>query len=960
LKKRLFFYSLPVIFLLIVSVAGWFATDKLGNNARQEIIGESHASVLTLSTYVTSTFTITEGAVKSLSGSPLIAPALTSKRDQDIEHANSVLDRYNSASNASVSYLMDADGMTVASSNRNDPDSFMGKSYRFRPYFQEAAKGQAGRYIALGITSGKMGFYASYPVQNHLGEVIGVVTMKKDLDEMAAFFSQYPRCFLINKDGIIYLSSSPAMALKSLWPLDKAVQDTLIASQQFGNKPFGPGFFKNEIADGTEVTLEGKDYFVSRKVFDSDGCSIVLLTPTDRVGIYKLIGILASVFVGFLIVFFLIIIFVKDRSKEALRESESSMRAITDSAQDAILMMDPEGRISYWNPAAERILGYTSAEAIGKNLHALIVPSHYHEAHHAAFPVFQQKGQGAAVGKTLDLEALRKDGKEISVQLSLSAIHMKGAWHAVGVLRDSTERKRAEETLRKSEERFRTLADSTFEGIIIHGKSEILDVNQSFLQMIGYKSDEVIGKNMFDFIAPKSRELVVRHVQTGSDEAIEIEVVRKDGTPLTMEAAGKTIIHKDKPARVVALYNITERKVIELGLKNAHEKLEALATELERAARVKSEFLASMSHELRTPLNAVIGFSQVLQDQDFGPLNEKQKEYMLDILESGNHLLSLINDILDLSKVEAGKMELQISPVVVGDLLAGSLVMIKEKAMKHGITLETDIPEELSHFEMLADERKFKQILFNLLSNASKFTPDGGAITLSARRMAEGEGEVIQVSVKDTGIGIAPENQAKVFESFYQASGGLTSKTSGTGLGLPLARSFVKLHGGRMWVESEGEGKGSQFYFSLPVQPVLPEIGKHEILLDHLKRFISFSKRQDKTFALCFLYMKGENLQQKIHEIDKIIERNKRAYDFLMFKEEGIITLLLQDIDQDTAKMICERIVTDIKSKFETFETSFSLVSYPSDGDNPEELVEKVKAATRYQTSTHSEQVKGK
>ena len=382
--------------------------------------------------------------------------------------------------------------------------------------------------------------------------------------------------------------------------------------------------------------------------------------------------------------------------------------------------------------------------------------------------------------------------------------------------------------------------------------------------------------------------------------------------------------------------------------------------QLESVNKAKADFLASMSHELRTPLNAVIGFSQVLQDQDFGPLNEKQKEYVLDILESGKHLLNLINDILDLSKVEAGKMELQLSPVVVGDLLAGSLMMIKEKAMRHGITLKTDIPEELSHFEMLADERKFKQILFNLLSNASKFTPDGGAITLSARRMAEGEVEVIQVCVKDTGIGITPENQGKVFESFYQVSGSLTSKTSGTGLGLPLARSFVKLHGGRMWVESEGEGKGSQFYFTLPVQPVLPEIGKHEILLDHLKRFVSFSKRHDKTFALCFLYMRGENLQQKIHEIEEVMERNKRAYDFSMFEEEGIITLLLQDIDQDSARMICERIVTDIKSKFETFETSFSLVSYPSDGDKPEELVEKVKAATRYQTSFHSEQVKGK
>ena len=153
MSKRRLFYSLVIILLLVVAVAGWFATDYLGNKARQEIIGENRALVLTLSIYVSSTFTHLEGAVKSLAGSPWIAPALRSKRDQDIEHADSALDRYNATLNASVSYLMDADGLTVASSNRKDPDSFVGKSYRFRPYFQEAAKGQSGRHLALGITS---------------------------------------------------------------------------------------------------------------------------------------------------------------------------------------------------------------------------------------------------------------------------------------------------------------------------------------------------------------------------------------------------------------------------------------------------------------------------------------------------------------------------------------------------------------------------------------------------------------------------------------------------------------------------------------------------------------------------------------------------------------------------------------------------------------------------------------
>jgi len=215
--KRRFFYSIPII--LIVAVAGWFATDYLGNRARQEIIKESRTSALTLSIYVSSTLKKYEETVKSLAGSPWIAPALLSKRKQDIEHAYSALNRYNSALNASVSYLMNAEGMTVASSNRNEPDSFVGKSYRFRPYFQEAYRGNPGRYFALGITSGKKGFYASHPIYSPLGTVIGVVVIKKDLDDMEFFFSKHPFCFLISPEGVTFLSSTRTVDLISLWPL---------------------------------------------------------------------------------------------------------------------------------------------------------------------------------------------------------------------------------------------------------------------------------------------------------------------------------------------------------------------------------------------------------------------------------------------------------------------------------------------------------------------------------------------------------------------------------------------------------------------------------------------------------------------------------------------------------------------------------------------------------------------
>jgi len=233
---------------------------------------------------------------------------------------------------------------------------------------------------------------------------------------------------------------------------------------------------------------------------------------------------------------------------------------------------------------------------------------------------------------------------------------------------------------------------------------------------------------------------------------------------------------------------------------------------LEEASRHKSEFLANMSHELRTPLNAILGFSEVLLERMFGDLNEKQAEFIQDILGSGRHLLSLINDILDLSKVEAGRMELHCTPFNLPLAIESAVSVVRERASRHGIALSLSVDDALG--EIVADERKVRQIFLNLLSNAVKFTPDGGRIevrTVLARDDAE-------VSVRDTGIGIAPEDQAAVFEEFLQVGGHHAQKREGTGLGLALAKRFVELHGGTIRVES-AIGQGSTFTFTLPVRP---------------------------------------------------------------------------------------------------------------------------------------------
>jgi len=248
-----------------------------------------------------------------------------------------------------------------------------------------------------------------------------------------------------------------------------------------------------------------------------------------------------------------------------------------------------------------------------------------------------------------------------------------------------------------------------------------------------------------------------------------------------------------------------------LAIQNARlfREIEEKSRQIEAANRHKSEFLANMSHELRTPLNAIIGFSEVLQEKLFGELNEKQAEYTDDILTSGRHLLSLINEILDLSKVEAGRMELELATFDLPLAIENARTFVRERATRHGITLDVKIDERLG--DIVGDERKIKQILLNLLSNAVKFTPEGGRIGINARQM---NGSV-EISVTDTGIGIAQEDQPRIFEEFRQV-GSYAHKIEGTGLGLTLAKKFVELHGGRIWVESE-VGKGSKFTFMLPI-----------------------------------------------------------------------------------------------------------------------------------------------
>jgi signal transduction histidine kinase len=256
--------------------------------------------------------------------------------------------------------------------------------------------------------------------------------------------------------------------------------------------------------------------------------------------------------------------------------------------------------------------------------------------------------------------------------------------------------------------------------------------------------------------------------------------------------------------------NRDELGALAVNVNRMNDELRHLYVELETTSRHKSEFLANMSHELRTPLNAIIGFSQVLREEMFGTVNEKQAEYLDDILSSGNHLLSLINEVLDLSKIEAGQVELEMARFSLREALERGVVMVRERATQEGVHLALDADATVDLVE--GDERRIKQVIFNLLSNAVKFTPPGGAVEVSATRV---NGEV-RISVADTGPGIALEDHQRIFEEFQQTEAGLEQR-EGTGLGLALSKRLVELHDGRIWLESE-PGHGSTFVFTLPVR----------------------------------------------------------------------------------------------------------------------------------------------
>ena len=502
------------------------------------------------------------------------------------------------------------------------------------------------------------------------------------------------------------------------------------------------------------------------------------------------------------------------RAEEALRQSEEKFRSISANALDGIIMIDPYGCVIFWNQAAAKIFGYSAAEVLGRKLHDTIAPERYINDYRQAFTEFAESGRGNAVGRMVELMALHKDGVEFPVELSVSALQMHDQWYAVGIVRDITERKRAEEALRNSEQRYRAILQSVPNSVVISDRDagRILEVNERFCELTGYDQSEAIGKTFPElnlYADPADHKRLAKMINEQGDINMA-NVVYQDryGTKVDGLVAVRPFFYSGRQCLLSVTQDITP-------LRKAEEEQLRLQAQLQRAQRMEAigTLAGGVAHDFNNLLQAISGYTQLILGMQ--QLPEKVKEYAADIDHAAFRASDLVQRLLTFSR----KVEPEFKPVDLNAEVTGAVKML-ERTIPKMIEITTDLKTDL--WPVMADPNQIEQVLMNLGANSRDAMPEGGTLSMSSSNVVFerervigneelGAGNYVLICVKDTGQGMDAETVKKIYDPFYSTKG----VGKGTGLGMSIVYGIVEGHGGKIICNSQ-LGKGTEFLLYLP------------------------------------------------------------------------------------------------------------------------------------------------
>jgi PAS domain S-box-containing protein len=491
------------------------------------------------------------------------------------------------------------------------------------------------------------------------------------------------------------------------------------------------------------------------------------------------------------------------------RQWGPALTKVPDKSQDCLVLTDGEGTITYANDATCEFLGYSHDEIVGKPLSKIYIESNESKAVNKLIDEIKKKGKW-----TGDIKAHRKGGEDSILHLSASMLRdmdKEAEDKIIGIGFNPTKLKAAVLDLQRSNDKYRFLFENMQDMIfMIDMEGRFTFVNKAAEKFVGMNCEDILELNLLEIVSPEhrqetSRKIMMRLNNDEKKEAFEFQLMKSDGMAMPVEVITSPIYDGDALIGLQGVArDIRERMKVQSAIMNARNA--------EEADRVKSEFLANVSHELRTPLNAVLGFTEVMLDRMVGDVNPTQEKYLKNIYSSGKQLLSLVNDILDISKIESGSVNVDFGWFQIKDLITEIYCQVLPTLNKKKQTLEVNVPNNLP--DLYSDKGKILRVLLNLLQNASKYTPANGHIILDA----EDQSANIQFNVKDDGIGISDVDMDRIFDKFWQVEEAITKEHGGTGLGLNICLQLITLLGGRIWADSD-PGRGTEFSVSIPKVP---------------------------------------------------------------------------------------------------------------------------------------------